>query len=396
MKSKPSSATFYLIFFGIYYILWGQLFHLLPSSTINFIVQPCFWIIAIAMLNSRNKSRYKVRKRIYNQLLFLCFFMGLLYVTSYFTFGIASGYGYNPYNTSPKGIFLNLWSTVPMLIGLEYLREKTLLGIRENRRWPYEVTFIFLATLMIFLPNRFLSMPSQTLEQNIQFISSMLITRATLQWMLCRASYLGGWKASGLLSLFYGTFIYFPPILPHMNWLTLTTFNTLFPLFSGLFLNTFQANNDFRFPGRIQRDLKGTLKQTLTYVIAVSIVWFSVGVFPVFPTVILTGSMQPKINPGDIVIMKRYHHQAVEIGEIIQFYDRGIFIIHRVIDKHEHGYITKGDNNTSADFHPVGSSQIQGTYLFKIPKIGKMNIWFHHLFNPRILDESIEYELGYE
>ena len=33
--------------------------------------------------------------------------------------------------------------------------------------------------------------------------------------------------------------------------------------------------------------------------------WFCIGVFSIYPTVILTGSMEPGIMPGDAVIIKR-------------------------------------------------------------------------------------------
>ena len=84
--------------------------------------------------------------------------------------------------------------------------------------------------------------------------------------------------------------------------------------------------------------------------ISIMIIWFAAGVFPVFPTVILTGSMKPAIDPGDVVIVRKAEAGDVKIGDIIQYWRGDIFIIHRVIDIKETGeFQTKGDNNISPD-----------------------------------------------
>ena len=43
----------------------------------------------------------------------------------------------------------------------------------------------------------------------------------------------------------------------------------------------------------------------LTSVISVAMIWFAVGIFPVYPSVVVTGSMEPQIKPGDIVLVKK-------------------------------------------------------------------------------------------
>ena len=43
----------------------------------------------------------------------------------------------------------------------------------------------------------------------------------------------------------------------------------------------------------------------LTGVTGVLIIWFAVGLFPIYPSVIITGSMEPLIKPGDIVLLKK-------------------------------------------------------------------------------------------
>ena len=117
---------------------------------------------------------------------------------------------------------------------------------------------------------------------------------------------------------------------------------------------------------------------------SVLLIWFAVGVFSIFPTVIVSGSMSPAIDIGDIVIVERIHPEKsmekVEIGDVIQFRDGGVKVTHRVIDikEDERGlplYITQGDDNPSPDSEPVEAEQFVGKVKTVVPKVGWATIW---------------------
>ncbi|MBR3133054.1 MAG: signal peptidase I [Clostridia bacterium] len=90
--------------------------------------------------------------------------------------------------------------------------------------------------------------------------------------------------------------------------------------------------------------------------------------------VILSGSMEPKININDIVIIK--NTKDIKEDDIIAFQDNGHITVHRVIeekkdlDNNKKVYITKGDNNNTRDEAPVTESIVEGKYVGKIPLIG--------------------------
>jgi len=54
----------------------------------------------------------------------------------------------------------------------------------------------------------------------------------------------------------------------------------------------------------------------ITAIIAVAIVWFAVGVFPIKPFLVPSGSMVPIINPGDVVIVAPVKTDTSKVGEI--------------------------------------------------------------------------------
>lgn len=95
--------------------------------------------------------------------------------------------------------------------------------------------------------------------------------------------------------------------------------------------------------------------------------------------VVLTGSMSPTINPGDIVLLADPSRVTPEIGEIATYVGRrfsgeevGLFT-HRIIGGNaKEGFIMKGDANPSPDVQRPKTEDIAGVVFFVIPFIGKI------------------------
>jgi len=90
-----------------------------------------------------------------------------------------------------------------------------------------------------------------------------------------------------------------------------------------------------------------------------------------------TGSMEPIINPGDIVFVLPLISNP-QINDIVVYYQPsyGIYIAHQIIGLKDGGYITKGINNKYPDPWVVSRDQIKGfvplifNYPIKIPLLG--------------------------
>ena len=99
--------------------------------------------------------------------------------------------------------------------------------------------------------------------------------------------------------------------------------------------------------------------------------------------VIISGSMIPTIQIGDIVVLNDDVNAAID--NIIGFRNKtSTVIVHRVINEKENEgdvqYQTKGDNNNVADIDWVKKDDIEGIYIFKIPFIGKILMFlYNHL-----------------
>ncbi len=89
--------------------------------------------------------------------------------------------------------------------------------------------------------------------------------------------------------------------------------------------------------------------------------------------IIMSGSMEPDIKTGDMIITKESDNY--KIGDVIAFKDANFVTAHRIVEisteDGEKVFKTKGDNNNTTDRNLVKSQQIKGKIVNKIPKVGK-------------------------
>lgn len=92
---------------------------------------------------------------------------------------------------------------------------------------------------------------------------------------------------------------------------------------------------------------------------------------------VLTDSMTPKIQPGDLVVSANWIKPS--LGDVAIYHQRDLSgnirqdVVHRVITLDAIGnYQFKGDNNQSMDALPVSKDDVVGTIVLKIPFVGKL------------------------
>jgi signal peptidase len=87
---------------------------------------------------------------------------------------------------------------------------------------------------------------------------------------------------------------------------------------------------------------------------------------------VLTGSMRPRIEPGDMAVIKSIPPEKINSGDIITFKtDESILVTHRVMDvivgRDGLMFQTKGDANNVNDEKQVSEDKIIGVMVFSIP-----------------------------
>jgi signal peptidase I len=134
-------------------------------------------------------------------------------------------------------------------------------------------------------------------------------------------------------------------------------------------------------PAQQRNNKINTVIKVLGYAISGILISFSVLSASGFmkARIVLTGSMEPVISPGDIVLLAPTPRTQPKLGDIAAYTARrfsgesvGIFT-HRVIGGDPvNGWIMKGDANPTPDVQKPKAADISGVVFFVIPWVGKL------------------------
>lgn len=97
--------------------------------------------------------------------------------------------------------------------------------------------------------------------------------------------------------------------------------------------------------------------------------------------VVESGSMEPSIQVGDVVIAKPYSEdQQIRVGRVFVFDDpapdQDRLVIHRVVELRDDGdYTSAGDANEVTDITPLPRDHVRGTAVLLAPYIGLPVTW---------------------
>jgi signal peptidase I len=97
------------------------------------------------------------------------------------------------------------------------------------------------------------------------------------------------------------------------------------------------------------------------------------------PTTVMTGSMEPRLGSGDVVVARPVAAESLRVGQVILFNDPdqpGHLRLHRIHDTAAGGQlITKGDANPQADSTPIDRSAVHGVAFIRVPTIASPVMW---------------------
>jgi signal peptidase len=96
---------------------------------------------------------------------------------------------------------------------------------------------------------------------------------------------------------------------------------------------------------------------------------------------VLSGSMEPALHPGDLIVVDRISPLDARIGDIVTFRDpadSGRLITHRVRSFAIHGdtvsFVTRGDVNTGVERWRIPADGEMGRAVLRFPKLGYVTV----------------------
>lgn len=110
----------------------------------------------------------------------------------------------------------------------------------------------------------------------------------------------------------------------------------------------------------------------------ITVVWVLMGWSP---TVVSTGSMQPAISPGDVVMTAEPDPDTeFDEGTVVTFEDPlrdGELVTHRIVAQNDDGtYRTRGDGNRVGDSADLDPEDVVGVGRLLIPMVALPRVWF--------------------
>jgi signal peptidase len=93
------------------------------------------------------------------------------------------------------------------------------------------------------------------------------------------------------------------------------------------------------------------------------------------PLVVMSGSMEPEIMPGDLVIIREQAPHQYQLGDVATYMVGNTSYTHRIVAEEDGTFIFQGDNNNTID-EPVPAEGLVGKVLLKIPKLGLATLFF--------------------
>ncbi len=355
----------------------------LGAFTRIYVVYPLLWCVLIAA--TVLASRYGRFEKLHfsKSLLWISLLVGAFQVACAVIAALLSSFGESPYAHTPYYIFLNTVFFGSTLVGMEFTRAYLLnvSGKNQSVLLLVLITLVFTALsipLARFTTAGFLSLiffagtVLPLLAQNLLASFLALTTRGPV----AAIAYIGVLRA----------FEWYSPILPDLSWQMAAFVGTLAPVVGLLVIQSQLSEPEPRgvAAGKPAKRGHSLASWIIIAIVAVVIIWSSFGLLGFRPVVVISGSMSPEIDVGDVVVVRKVPVEDIQVGDVIQYKQGDTTIIHRVVEIRNQSapvFITKGDADNSPDPSPVYPSQILGKVSFTVPEVGWVSIWIKGLFN---------------
>lgn len=378
---KNKKATIIIISIILAYGLLAEFYLSVKINNIYmYIINPIIWIgIAIFLRNVLGKS-YEVKK-LKKEIIEYSFIAVLAYIITYLTSGLFITFGSNPYSRTIIGILTNLWVFATVIIAKEYIRYKLINNVYEKDKIKIAIAISIVYILIDLGIKKFFTTQLTSLfimEIIAQNLLPLIAKNILYSYTAINSNYL----PAVIYEIGTNLYLWLSPILPNAPWIMVSIIDSVIPIILFLYIRYEKNKKDiFRTKEKI---INSNPRNIIPLVICIILaIWFAIGIFPIKPVAIATGSMEKELYVGDVAIIKKCKANDIEEGDIIEYQMDGYTVIHRVTKKTQKNgrftFITKGDSNDNEDLQPVTQEQIIGKVIFKVRYIGYPAVWIHNL-----------------
>lgn len=354
-------------------------------------INPLFWIVLAVLLKNTINDVYRSLK-IKKEIIYCTIIGALIYVMIYMVSGLFLTFGKNPYFTTIKGFIINLWIFGTIIIAKEFIRYKLINNVYGKDKVKIAVLISIVYIIIDIGINKYISASFSMLmivKEICQTIIPLIAKNILYSYIAMNSNYL----PTLIYEMVTKLYLWISPILPNAPWVMTAIIDSTIPVILFLYARyIIYKNSTLKFKQEI--DAINPKSMVPFLIIVILGIWFAIGIFPIKPVAIASGSMEKELYTGDIAIIKKCNANDVEVGDIIEYQMEGYTVIHRIMEKKqkkgEYFFVTKGDNNDAEDAKEVSESQLIGKIIFKVKYLGYPSIWINKLQ----AKEQVEVETG--
>lgn len=376
-KSKNATIVIMIII-----LLFGLLGSIKLVRDINviylYIINPIFWIglsIFLRCVLGKNIENRKLKKQVMEYTIIAT----LVFIIVYMLSGLFVTFGKNPYNTTSIGLLHNLWITGVILVAKEFVRYKLINNVYEKDKNKIAIIITVIYVIIDIEMTRFIG-TNITVFSVVKYSIQTVMPNIAKNLLFSYIAINGNYIASIVYQIVTNLYFWISPILPNAPWVMTAIIDITIPVVLLLYIR--YIKNKLNILRNKENIINSDPKNIIPLVVAIILaIWFAIGIFPIKPVAIASGSMEEELHIGDVAIIQKCNANDVNVGDIIEYQMDGYTVIHRIIEKKqrkgEFYFVTKGDNNNSPDSEEVREDQLIGKVIFKIRYLGYPAIWLH-------------------
>ena len=375
MGNKKYSPNYIIIILFLLYIFLYRFFiapsFLKYSESITSVFLILVFILSIIFYGFRNPLFSEYKKNVLKRVLTS---IGIYFLIIYF-FGLIVGFLSNSYSLNFKSIFNNIFFQALIITMIELFRGNFINFNKNNKKIIILITII----ISLFEINLLIKNDSfESINTAFKFLTSSILPVVFRNYMCSYLTYYTDLESSLIYCLIMELYKFIVPIEPDLDNLLISILNILVPFMITLNISRYNYNYEVTNENIVSK--KYVKKSDLPfYSIMIILLILVFGIGPYKLVGIKSGSMSPKINVGDaVLIYKNVDKKKLKKDDIIAYESQDKeLVVHRIIRINKDGsYMTKGDFNNTADNKFVKFKQIKGIVKFKIPYIAYPAVYF--------------------
>ncbi len=352
--------------FSLFLLLNCFKLKLLGQNELNIILLLSLGAECFALGFEKDNHRYSKDITLEIIIILMAFF--LLYYLS----GLLIGYARNT-NYLSISSFLNIILPIIFYILIkEFLRYQFLMKASESK-----FLIIIVCVFFIIIDNT-IAFSSHIICFNKETFLLVALTflPSISENILC--SYLGlkfGYKPSIVYLLVINLYKYLLPIIPNPNEYVYSVVFLVLPIIILVkIINWFKSDRTEEIITQgYNHGKKDFLILFFLSILTCVLIYTVSGYFRYYAIAVASGSMEPKISKGDVVIVDK-KYSGINVGDVLAYKYDGKVIVHRIYrivnNDNEYYIYTKGDANNDYDKYKITNDMFVGVVKFKIPIIG--------------------------